>query len=418
MDDSVVRVKDEQVVGRDAAVSAAGLLVDEVVGTLEEGWEGGAHWRDTAADDFAAAAAAAAAAECATEEGGGAGGDGEGEGEFWVDYTDPGDGKGRLPTGWEWRRGGEDRYYLDRNTETTQWEDPRLRSKVRGVEGRRATGCKAFMDGFCPMGEDCMFSHVTAEEADRLGVQLDEDPVLHGVRDLPSFQASVARHHMDKKARSKQEGWGGSDDESGPAERATPPPLDGGGDSVADLLGGAGGASWRLAVKADSFKAGELVQVPSVQQSNEEYLATQRKYLGTKAVVETEVPGNLYVSVIHGPLLSEPGSPQEKLLRWRKQDLLVERGAPPPAAPVRAPAQHSKPNRTVRRAREAQAAAARAAKGARAEPYPRRAGKGDRGGRDGGGGGGGRGGSVPPGGVQGGGDATRARGTRGAPSRW
>ena len=194
------------------------------------------------------------------------------------------DDKGPLPKGWGFghTESGE-MFFIDHDTESTTWVDPRTVSVIRGEYERPADACQYFLlKGFCPLAAECKASHVTKEQLEATPNLRMADVARDGVRDvkdLPHYQTAMSRKAEQKKMESL---WGAEElPEGNPAEEGIEVEVESG--------------AWRFGTKKDVMTAGELVSVAQNQMSAENYSKVQQSYLGTKGTVKTDSDENKFV---------------------------------------------------------------------------------------------------------------------------
>eukprot|EP01060_Flectonema_neradi_P014971 TRINITY_DN21672_c0_g1_i1.p1 TRINITY_DN21672_c0_g1~~TRINITY_DN21672_c0_g1_i1.p1 ORF type:complete len:384 (+),score=60.45 TRINITY_DN21672_c0_g1_i1:50-1201(+) len=216
-----------------------------------------------------------------------------------VDGEDPGDGGGKLPPYWGYARTLTGRiYFLNHWTKTTTWSDPRGTWNAPIL----AKPCLSFMkSGFCPMGDGCLFRHITKKEFDESGetiVDPDAEP--------DNFEII----------------------ENDPTEMDLAPPTYGDEDEeyeevINKVFEEHDGCEWRFSDGIHDFHINDPVYVVAEQESLESYPSNQLLRLGEMGTVQQIVPGGHCIRVRHK---------SGEVFNWMREDLLVLRAAT--SAPV------------------------------------------------------------------------------------
>eukprot|EP01063_Lacrimia_lanifica_P009715 TRINITY_DN16618_c0_g1_i1.p1 TRINITY_DN16618_c0_g1~~TRINITY_DN16618_c0_g1_i1.p1 ORF type:complete len:222 (+),score=67.02 TRINITY_DN16618_c0_g1_i1:65-730(+) len=150
--------------------------------------------------------------------------------------SQPDDGKGDLPEGWEWGVTAEGRtFFVHHATQEVTWDDPRV------------TKCQAWLNGHCPLRGGCAFAHPE--------VQAEEMPPPPSLEEIGIAFKRLKKLHQPPPAKQN-------------APAAT--------------------GAWRRAEHQNDLKPNAAVQVAARQRSvgKIDYDASQRQAFGTTGSVK------------------------------------------------------------------------------------------------------------------------------------
>ena len=182
---------------------------------------------------------------------------------------DPGDGGGKLPPHWGYARTVTGRiYFLNHWTKSTTWTDPRGNWSAPIA----AKPCLSFMNkGFCPMGDGCLFRHISRKEFQDSGETLDDPEVESD--NFQIIEGVATTTDMD----------------------IAPPVYDIEDDDYAEALTKVfeehDSSEWRFSDGIHDFHPNDPVYIVAEQESLEEYASNQLLRLGEMGTVQQVVPG-------------------------------------------------------------------------------------------------------------------------------